>query len=201
MIKKDIEFEDFDGVKQTESWYFHLSKSELIEMQMQLGYDLGTNDEGALQKKLAEISKEGNPRVIMSFFKDMLRRSVGVRSEDGKRFVKTDMLADAFMQTNAYDAFFYELVTNAKSAAEFINGLVPKEIGEKVDTSALQQAAAETQAPEKPAEKPLEAYTREELVALPQSEFDRLVGTDPTKMSKEHLVVAMSRRARGEHGQ
>lgn len=44
--------------------------------------------------------------------------------------------------------------------------------------------------------KPLTEYTRDELMHMPQTEFDKLVGTDPRKMSRLHLIIAMQRKTR-----
>ena len=39
-----------------------------------------------------------------------------------------------------------------------------------------------------------EGYSREELLNMDQVQFDTLAGTDPQKMSREVLMVAMQRK-------
>ena len=56
-------------------------------------------------------------------------KSYGEKSADGKRFIKTPEIAEAFSQTEAYSVLFMELATNADSAAAFVNGIIPKSNG------------------------------------------------------------------------
>jgi hypothetical protein len=57
-----------------------------------------------------------------------------VRSEDGKRFIKNDQLREEFTQTAAYDALFMELATDEDAAANFIQGILPKDMSVPQDT-------------------------------------------------------------------
>lgn len=128
MIKKEIEFESLTGEKVKREFYFHLSKAELTEWRMEL-------DEG-LEARLQDIksSTKVDAKVIKAF-KDIISRSVGVCSEDGIRFIKTEEITNEFMQSEAYSSLFMELVTDTAKAAEFINNVVSREMAEKAATA------------------------------------------------------------------
>lgn len=127
MLKLPITYMDFEGVEVTEDYYFHLSKAELLEMEL--------STEGGLQKHLKSIIETMDGGVIIREFKRIILMSYGVRSHDGKRFIKNDELRNEFQQTEAYSALFMMLATQTDKAAEFINGLVPAGMAE--DMAAL----------------------------------------------------------------
>jgi len=131
VLKKTIEYENLDGDKVTEDFYFHLSPAEIAEMEL--------SEPGGLSKRLSGIVESGNPKLIIETFKDILRTSYGRRSEDGKRFVKDAQFWREFTETDAYSQLFIELVTNANSAAEFVNGIIPASVREKVAKMAQTQ--------------------------------------------------------------
>lgn len=117
MLKKTITYVDFDGNERTEDFYFNLTKAEVTEMEMSV--------EGGLGKSLEKIVAEKDSKRIIETFKDLILRSYGEKSPDGKRFVKNQELRDAFAQTEAYSELFMELATKADMAAAFVNGIVP----------------------------------------------------------------------------
>jgi hypothetical protein len=125
MLKRDISYEDFDGEKVTGTFYFNLSKSEIIELEV--GYKEG------LQETLTRIVKTNDRKRLIEEFKKIILLSYGERSEDGKRFVKNDELREAFSQTAAYDALFIELATDDEAAAVFIRGVIPKDFAQEID--------------------------------------------------------------------
>lgn len=65
---------------------------------------------------------------MIKMFKEIIDLSYGVKSTDGRRFIKNQEVLDDFRQTEAYSVLFMELATNSEAAAEFINGVVPKEV-------------------------------------------------------------------------
>lgn len=123
MIKKTITYTDYDGNERTEDFYFNLSKPELIEMQM--------SEAGGLEKKIEKISKEQDLKKIIELMKDIIKKSYGIKSDDGKRFIKNDEILDEFMQSEAYSELFMGLATDANEASEFINGILPKGLVEE----------------------------------------------------------------------
>lgn len=128
MLKQTITYEDFDGEQCEETLYFNLTQTEIVQWQASL--------DGNLVKHFSEVMTTGNHGLIMEAFKDLLKRTYGVRSADGKRFIKTKALAEEFEQTAAYDAFFMQLVSGgAEAAANFINGIMPRGMTTSVPTA------------------------------------------------------------------
>ncbi len=125
MLKRDVTYEDFDGEKATETFYFNLTKSEIVELEV--AYD------GGLQAALLRIVKTNDRKNLVAEFKKIILLSYGQKSEDGKRFIKSDDLREAFSQTAAFDALFIELATNDDAAATFLKGIVPKEFSQEMD--------------------------------------------------------------------
>lgn len=122
MIKKTITYTDFNDEKQTDSFYFNLTKAELIEMELSNGGKQG------FAKMLERIVASEDNAQIIAEFKKIIKNSYGVRSDDGKRFIKNEEVFNEFAQTAAYSELFIELSTNADIASEFINGVMPSDM-------------------------------------------------------------------------
>lgn len=118
MIKKTITYQDFNGESHTEDFYFHLNEVEITELQF--------SKDGGLDKMLERIVNEQDNREIVAFFKELLIKSVGKKSPDGKLFVKNDEIRDAFIQSPAYPKLFMDMANSAESATVFVNGIIPK---------------------------------------------------------------------------
>lgn len=119
MLKRTIEYENYDGVTVKEDFYFNLSRSEITMMEME--------EDGGLSAKLKSIVDKKDGKLIMRTFRDILLRAYGEKSPDGRRFVKSEEISKAFSETPAYDAIFVELVTNPETALDFVNQIMPKE--------------------------------------------------------------------------
>lgn len=140
MLKKTITFEDLDGNKISEDFYFNLSKAEIAEMEL--------SQKGGLIEYIQKIVKEEDGAKLVELFKGLIVNTVGKRSDDGRRFIKSQEIRDDFTQTNAYSELFMELVTNSDSAAEFVNGIVPASLE---NDPRLKELAAKTTTTEQPA--------------------------------------------------
>ena len=81
MLKKEITYTDYNGQERTEDFYFNLSKAELIEMQASV--------DGGLDEHLIKLVKNNNQPEIFKFFKDLVLKAYGEKSDDGRRFVKS----------------------------------------------------------------------------------------------------------------
>lgn len=123
MLKKHIVYEDYNGVKREEDFWFNLSKAELMEMEM------GTT--GGFAEMVNKIVATKDAPAIIKIFKEMILKAYGEKSADGKRFIKSEELSTAFSQTEAYSELYMELATDDKKAAEFINGIVPADISKE----------------------------------------------------------------------
>ena len=121
MLKKTITYTDYNGLERTEDFYFNLTKAEIMEMEL--------STTGGLSDMITRIVNAKDAPAIIKVFKDLILRAYGEKSADGKRFVKSQEISDAFAQTEAYSILFMELSTDADAAAKFINAIVPA--GEK----------------------------------------------------------------------
>ena len=117
MLKKTITYHDYNGVEYTQDFYFNLSKAEIMEMEM------GTT--GGLAEMITKIVAAQDAPAIIKIFKDLILKSYGEKSADGKRFIKSKEISDAFSQTEAYSQLFMELATDADAASKFVNGIAP----------------------------------------------------------------------------
>lgn len=127
MLKKTITYTDYDGVERKEDFYFNLNKAELIEM------ELGTS--GGLANRIKKIVDSQDATAIIKIFKDLVLKAYGVKSDDGKRFIKSKELSEEFSQTEAYANLFMELASNADEATRFINGILPVQPGNAIPDS------------------------------------------------------------------
>ena len=118
MFKKTITYIDYNGTERTEPFYFNLTKAEIMEM------ELGT--EGGLAEMITRIVEAKEAPAIIRVFKELILKAHGIKSDDGKRFIKSKEISDAFAQTEAYSQLFMELATDEKAAAEFVNNIVPE---------------------------------------------------------------------------
>ncbi len=124
MLKKTITYVDYDGEERKEDFYFNLTKAELTEMNLSVN--------GGLLATIEKISQEKDMPKMIAIFKDLILKSYGEKSLDGKRFIKNAQLTEEFTQTEAYSQLFMELATDADAAAAFIAGIVPKDISEQI---------------------------------------------------------------------
>lgn len=117
MFKKTITYKDYNDEERTEDFYFNLSRAEVTEMEL--------STEGGLGATIERITKAKDVPAIVAIFKDLILRSYGQKSPDGKRFIKSKALSEEFSQTEAYSALFMELATDSNMASAFINGILP----------------------------------------------------------------------------
>lgn len=113
MIKETITYTDLNGISRTEDFFFNISKPEIVKMQ--------TSAKGGYDVLLQSIAAGANGALIMEFFENFIKSAYGEKSDDGRRFVKSEEISRAFMETPAYEVLFEKLVTNADAAAEFVN--------------------------------------------------------------------------------
>lgn len=128
MLKQTRTYTDYNGAQRTEDFYFNLSKAEIMEMEL--------STTGGMQQMVNKIIAAQDTPELVKIFKELLLKSYGEKSADGKRFIKSRELSDAFEQTEAYSDLFMELATDSDKASAFINGITPKEISKEVGTDA-----------------------------------------------------------------
>lgn len=119
MLKKTITYVDFNDEEQTETLYFNLTRREALEMQYR-------DKTRGLDEFIKEIVDTDDTNGILSLFKWFILQCYGEKSEDGKRFIKSKQLSEAFSQTAAFEELYWEIAQSAESAAAFIKGVLPK---------------------------------------------------------------------------
>ena len=128
MFKKRIKYVDYNGNQREEDFYFNLTRTELTEMEF--------SSVGGLQNYIKKIIDAQSGQEIIAVMKDLIFKSYGEKSLDGKYFNKSKELSEAFSHTEAYDILFMELATDDKAAAEFVNGIIPKDLDAEKQVSA-----------------------------------------------------------------
>lgn len=124
MYIKEITFTNFNDEEITRKYYFYLSKSDIKT------WNLEKN--GGFLGRLERIQNTLDGAEIAEFIEELLSKSYGEKSDDGMRFMKEDnngrSLYKMFKETNAYDVLYNELTSDDKAAADFINGVLPKDV-------------------------------------------------------------------------
>lgn len=123
MLKKTIKYTDYDGNEREEDFYFNLNKAEVTEMEL--------SKQGGLSEYIKRIVAAQDAPSLVELFKELICKSYGEKSLDGKRFVKSKELTEEFTQTEAYSELFVELASNAEEATKFVNGIMPKNMNVK----------------------------------------------------------------------
>lgn len=124
MIKKTIPYTDYNGNERTEDHYFNLTKAEITKMELSI--------KGGLAEMIKRIVDAQDTPAIIEVFEDLIKRSYGVKTPDGRGFVKRPEDLEAFMATEAYSQLFMELATDADAAAAFVNGIVPADMAKQI---------------------------------------------------------------------
>lgn len=130
MLKKTITYTDYNGTQRTEDFYFNLKKSEIMEMQLGIT--------GGFAEMIERIMQAQDVPQIANVFKELILKSYGEKTPDGKGFIKKrngELLAEAFEQTEAFSELFMELATNTEAASAFVNGIVPAEMNPNNQTN------------------------------------------------------------------
>lgn len=120
MLKKTMTYTNFNGEQVTEDFYFNLTQAEVAELELGI-----TGGMSAMLKRAANIN---NTPELMTLFKDFILKSYGVKSPDGRRFIKNDEVRNDFAQTQAYSDLFMELASDDVAAANFFNAILPAEM-------------------------------------------------------------------------
>jgi hypothetical protein len=124
MLKETINYTDYNGVERTEDHFFNLNKAEVMEMEL--------STSGGLAEMIQRIVAAQDAPAIIKVFKDLIKKSYGVKSAAGKRFIKSEELWEAFEQSEAYPILFMKLATDAEAASKFINGIIPADLSKQI---------------------------------------------------------------------
>lgn len=125
MLIKKITYKDYNDVERTEDFYFNLSKAEVVKW-------ITTNGNYTLDRVIGKLIESENVRDLVGEFEYLIKESYGVVSLDGKRFIKSQEVKDAFLESEAYSVLFMELVSDAKKAADFFNSILPADLANEI---------------------------------------------------------------------
>ena len=125
MYKKTITYTDYNDVQRTEDFYFSLSEAEITEMQLGV--------EGGYAAMIEKIIKAQDTPALIKIFKELLLKSYGIKSDDGRRFIKSEKLSEEFTQTPAYSELYMMLATDDKQASAFIKNIMPAKLVAKAN--------------------------------------------------------------------
>lgn len=119
MLKRTFEYVDYNGNKRKEDHYFNLTQAEIMEIEMKAEGGMG------LQDMINRLIAAQDGGTIMDVVKNIIMKAYGVKSPDGRKFVKSKELSEDFAQTEAFSDLYVELLTDSAKTAEFINAIVP----------------------------------------------------------------------------
>jgi hypothetical protein len=120
MYKKTIKYTDYNGVEREEDFYFNINKAELMDKQFSV--------KGGWFELIDRITKAKDNAELIKLFREVIHMSYGVKSEDGKRFIKNQEVLDEFIQCPAYSELYMKLATDDKAATAFISHVFPADI-------------------------------------------------------------------------
>jgi hypothetical protein len=116
VLKKAITYTNpLTGQEVTEEHFFHLSKADLIEMEV--------SEKGGMEAYLNQVIKSEDNGQILTAFKKIVRASYGRKV--GDKFVKDEQYTSEFMASEAWSEFLMSLMQDATFAAQFVNAIMP----------------------------------------------------------------------------
>lgn len=132
MYRKNIKYKDFNGMERDETFYFNFGMHELTLLEWRTP--------GGIKSYMENIIQTRDGQKLADMFKWLIDESYGVKSPDGRSFIKSPEVLNNFKFTPAYEQLFMSLATDDKEAAAFVNGVFPKEA---VEEAARQKEMAE----------------------------------------------------------
>lgn len=127
MLIRPITYEDFNENEVTETFHFHLAKSEIIDLEVE--YKQG------YREMIEEIIKTDDRKELVAQFKKIILLTYGVRSEDGKSFIKDEELTKKFAQSAAFESLYMEFLTKDGTAIEFLTGVLPRDLRREIEAA------------------------------------------------------------------
>lgn len=117
MLKQQVKYEDFDGNIQNETLYFNMTRMELIALQSRYGKE-------DMEKYIETLIADKDLEKMYELLNDVVLTSYGIRSEDGKRFIKNDQIREEFQQSLAYEALIEDFHDDSRKVLEhFVAGI------------------------------------------------------------------------------
>lgn len=128
MFIKTINYKDFDGNERSEDFHFNLTQSEILKLETSLN--------GGLTSYMSLMVQKQSQPDIMALFEKIIDAAYGIKSLDGRTFTKTPEALAEFKSTAAYDKFFMEICMDEAKASEFLLGIMPDDMNDKIKKAA-----------------------------------------------------------------
>lgn len=123
MFIRNATYIDFNGVERKEDFYFNLTEAEILKMEW--------GEAGGLADQLLRILKKKDAVEIMKTFDKLIDASYGVKSPDGRLFIKNPEVLAEFKATQAYSDLYKEICTDSEKAIKFVMEIIPVAVDEK----------------------------------------------------------------------
>lgn len=127
MYVKNITYTDYNGNEKTEPFMFNISRTEFMRLEVSSN---GEKEKG-FQAMVQDMIDSDDREKIFRTFEQIVQMAYGVKSPDGKRFMKSEEIRKEFCESPAYDTLIWELAQDDKSMSDFINQIAPKELAEQ----------------------------------------------------------------------
>jgi hypothetical protein len=172
MIDRVIKFRNLDGEWVEEHYWFRLSTTDAIDMELMQRPDV--------QDYLQTILQGKNGVKMLSLMQEMIFQSVAKR--DGQRLRKEGVKQE-FIETGAWDALFDELMQAGDGEmTSFFLKILP----EDVQTEMAKESAKQ--------------YTDEELLAMSDKQFFKAAGVSTLDQMDARFLQIAVRRKQGKPG-
>lgn len=144
MIAKTVTYTDYDGNEVSEKLYFNLNVMELRHIKFE-GIPERVSIKNYLEKLLKEIKelsetdnadeKEAKLDIVYSLVEQLIVKSYGVKTDDGRSFMKSKEIAENFRNSAAFESIYIDFLTNPSLIPDFVNGILPKNAMDKINAA------------------------------------------------------------------
>lgn len=125
MLTKTITYTDFNDNERTEDFYFHLSEREIM--------NLHTKYDGGLDGAIEAMVQSNDIHELLAVLQEIILLSYGVKSADGKSFVKSDEVKQQFEYSAAFSELYLDLLSDEQNAVDFIKNLLPTKAQKRIE--------------------------------------------------------------------
>jgi hypothetical protein len=179
VVKKTITYTNpFTEQEVTEDHYFHISKADLVEMEVEAHKETYLDKDGneltGMQAHLQRMVDAEDARAVLKEFKAIIARAYG--KKEGDRFIKNPQVLAEFEGSEAYSELLFQLLTDADEMSKFVNSIVPGN---------LEQIAAEVAARADVAEARQNGSTPTDR----QAEIAAATSENPVTLTRAELVA------------
>lgn len=156
MIKKDIKFFNYETPPRevTKSFYFNYTRLEGAEIELQYG---------DLEETIEELNQTEDVQKAYGIFKELITGAVGMKSDDGMEFIKSEEITQKFTNSPAMSVLIWSFIEDPESAGPFLEGMLPaKDVADgraRLERKRLEEALAAQQ----------EKTPRDHIQAAPES--------------------------------